>query len=55
MPENSVVHTHNIKSANCVKLLDLSVDESLSFNDHISRSQESRQGVKMHFPGFQSF
>ncbi len=40
VPVNSVLHIHegvDLKSTNCVKLLGVDIDQSLSFKDHISR------------------
>ncbi len=41
LPDSNVLHIQDgvdLKSERCVKLLGVDVDQSLSFNDHLSRT-----------------
>ena len=42
------INNQTINSENCVKLLGIEIDSTLSFNKHTSKKQKRKQSVKWH-------
>ncbi len=49
VPDNSALHIHDgidLKSANCVKLLGVDIDQSLSFKDYTGMSRICKKACR---------